>query len=227
MNEIQEKELNKCSETSAKSSGKPCRVILADDHELVRTGIRMLLEKRNDIEVVAETKNGLDTIDAVDKFKPDLLILDIQMPNLGGMEVLQRLSKIENSTKVLIVSATEPGQFAAEAFSKGADGYLLKDSGQEELDYAISSIQAGKKYISPTIAEHLVNPISGGVIANLSNREKEVFKLLAEGKKNKEIAKILFVSQRTIDTHRLNIMRKLGANTNSELTQLAIRNGIL
>lgn len=203
------------------------RVVLADDHELVRTGIKLMLQNLEGFQVVGEAESGVETISAVETHKPDLLILDIQMPNLGGMEVLNRLNKIEGAPKILVVSAVEPAQYAAEAFSRGAVGYLLKDAGQEEFEQAVKSIKAGRKYVSPMVAEHLVNPVSGGIMRRLSDREKEVFILLAEGKKNKEIASMLFISQRTIDTHRLNIMKKLGASTNSELTQIAHKNGVL
>jgi len=206
---------------------KRVRVIIADDHNLVRTGLRMMLEEMTSYEVVAETESGLDTVAAVEEHKPDLLILDMQMPNLGGMEVLGRLSHSNNSPQVLIVSASEPGLFVAEAFKKGASGCVLKDSTREEFHQALNTLRDGKKYLSPVLADHLLQASEHGVINSLSEREREVFKLLAEGKKNKEIAKLLYVSQRTIDTHRLNLMKKLGLATNGEITQLALKNGLI
>lgn len=206
---------------------KRVRVIIADDHNLVRTGLRMMLEEMLSYEVVAETENGLDTVAAVEQHKPDLLILDMQMPNLGGMEVLGRLSHSDNSPQVLIVSASEPGLFVSEAFKKGASGCVLKDSTREEFNQALNTLREGKKYLSPVLAEHLLQTSEHGILSSLSEREREVFKLLAEGKKNKEIAKLLYVSQRTIDTHRLNLMKKLGLATNGEITQLALKNGLI
>lgn len=210
------------------NENRQIRVVLADDHNLVRTGLKLIIQEMDHYEIVAETSNGLDTMKAVEAFAPDVLILDIQMPNLGGMEVLQRLSKSEHAPSVLVVSASDASSFVSEAFSAGASGYIQKDANREEFETALRSVISGKKYISPEIAEYLVNSEKGaGPLSVLSSREREVFKLLAEGRKNKEIAKMLFVSVRTIDTHRLNILKKLGLETNAELAQLAIRQGII
>ncbi len=209
-------------------STKQFKVVLADDHELVRAGLKLMLESMTNFEVVGEAQNGLDTVKAVEEHSPDLLILDIQMPNLGGIEVLQRLAKNDSAPSVLVVSAADSSVFVSEAFSAGASGYIPKDSKPEEFKQAIRAITSGQKYVSPQIAEFLVNNRNGeGPLSVLSSREREVFKLLAEGRKNKEIAKMLFVSIRTIDTHRLNILKKLELGTNAELAQLAMRQGIL
>lgn len=209
-------------------ANKQIRVVLADDHQLVRTGIKLMLENLKQFEIVAETSDGLETVKAVESFAPDVLILDMQMPNLGGIEVLQRLSKSDNAPSVLVVSGCDASSFVSEAFSAGADGYIQKDANKEEFELALQSITSGKKYVSPQIAEYLVNTEKGnGPLSVLSSREREVFKLLAEGRKNKEIAKLLFVSVRTIDTHRLNILKKLGLETNAELAKLAMRQGII
>lgn len=210
------------------NTNRQIRVVLADDHQLVRTGLKMILEEMKQFEIVAETNNGLETVKAVESYAPDILILDMQMPNLGGIEVLQRLSKSDNAPSVLVVSGCDAASFVSEAFSAGADGYIQKDAHKEEFELALKSITSGKKYVSPQIAEFLVSTEKGtGPLAVLSSREREVFKLLAEGRKNKEIAKMLFVSVRTIDTHRLNILKKLGLETNAELAQLAMRQGII
>lgn len=207
---------------------KQIRVVLADDHQLVRTGIKLMLEKMNNYEIVAEANNGLETVKAVESFAPDVLILDMQMPNLGGLEVLQRLSKSENAPTVLVVSASDASSFVSEAFSAGAAGYIQKDASSAELEQALNAVIAGKKYVSPELTQYLVNNGNGGgPLSVLSSREREVFKLLAEGHKNKDVAKMLFVSIRTIDTHRLNILKKLGLDTNAELAQLAMRQGII
>jgi DNA-binding NarL/FixJ family response regulator len=207
---------------------KPIRVVLADDHQLVRTGLKLMLDQLAEYEIVAEANNGLDAMKVVEATNPDILILDIQMPNLGGIEVLQRLAKSDNPPSVLVVSASDASSFVSQAFSAGASGYIEKSSNREEFELALKSITEGKKYVSPNIAEHLVRQENGaGPLSILSSREREVFKMLAEGRKNKEIAKLLFVSTRTIDTHRLNILKKLGFDTNAELAQLAIRQGII
>jgi DNA-binding NarL/FixJ family response regulator len=204
------------------------KVLLADDHELVRSGMRSMLEALGTYKVVAESENGSDTLKAVKEFMPDLLILDIQMPGLGGLEVLKRLQSDDSKVQVLIVSASEPGLSVSEAFNNGAAGYLTKNASREEFCSALTTIRSGKKYVSPSIAEYAVsNSKNSSPIAGLSEREREVFKLLAEGRKNKEIAKMLFVSSRTIDTHRLNIMKKLDVKTNGELVQMAMRYGVM
>lgn len=208
-------------------SQKGFRVILADDHKLVRTGIRLMLESIGQYEIVAETDSGVDTLEAVKQHQPDLLILDIQMPNLGGVEVLSRLSSEMSPTKVLVLSAAEPGKFVSDVISKGASGYLPKEVSKEEFETALHAIKENKKYVSPSVSEYLLYNTSDGAISSLSDREKEVFKLLAEGKKNKEIAKMLFVSSRTIDTHRLNIMKKLGFKTNGELVSFAMKHELI
>lgn len=204
------------------------KIVLADDHELVRSGIKSMVEGFGTYQVVAESEDGSQTLDAVKAHSPEILILDIQMPGLGGLEVLKRLSSEGSKMSVLVISASEPGLSVAEAFNNGANGYLTKNASQDEFSMALTTILSGKKYISPSIAEFA---ISSGKDSNplsvLSDREREVFKLLAEGKKNKEIAKMLFVSSRTIDTHRLNIMKKLDAKTNGELVQMAMRLGVM
>lgn len=203
------------------------KVLIADDHELVRSGIRAMVEDLGKFLVVAESANGSDTLDAIKEHAPDVLILDIQMPGLGGLEVLKRLQADSKNPQVLVVSASEPGLSVSEAFKNGASGYLTKNSSREEFSKALETILAGKKYVSPSVAEYAVGNGNNTPLSQLSDREREVFKLLAEGKKNKDIAKILFVSSRTIDTHRLNIMKKLDVKTNGELVQLAIRFGVI
>ena len=207
---------------------KQIRVVLADDHQLVRTGLKLILEQNPSYEIVGEATTGIETMKAVESLSPDVLILDIQMPTLGGIEVLQRLAKTEGGPMVLVVSASDASSFVSEAFSAGASGYIQKNAQKEEFELALKTVVEGKKYVSPNVAEFLVNQEhGGGPLGILSSREREVFKLLAEGRKNKEIAKMLFVSTRTIDTHRLNILKKLGLDTNAELAQLAMRQGVI
>jgi len=210
------------------NSEEKVTVVLADDHELVRSGIKSMVEGFGKYQVVAESENGTQTLDAVKVHSPDILILDIQMPGLGGLEVLKRLSSEGSKMCVLVISASEPGLSVSEAFNNGANGYLTKNATKEEFNTALNTILSGKKYVSPEVAEYALN--NGGnsnPLSILSDREREVFKLLAEGKKNKEVAKMLFVSSRTIDTHRLNIMKKLDAKTNGELVQMAMRLGVM
>lgn len=202
-------------------------VVLADDHALVRTGIRLMLEQIGNYEIVAEASGGLEALKAIEEHRPELLILDLQMPNLGGMEVLGRLSSDSLAPKVLVVSAVEPGRYVSDVISKGASGFLPKEVSKEEFEIALQFITNDKKYVSPSVSEYLEYKSPEGVLEVLSDREKEVFKLLAEGKKNKEIAKLLYISSRTIDTHRLNILKKLGLKTNAELANLAQKHELI
>jgi DNA-binding NarL/FixJ family response regulator len=202
-------------------------VVLADDHALVRTGIRLMLEQIGNYEIVAEASGGLEALRAIEEHRPELLILDLQMPNLGGMEVLGRLSSDSLAPKVLVVSAVEPGRYVSDVISKGASGFLPKEVSKEEFEMALQFITNDKKYVSPSVSEYLEYKTPEGVLEVLSDREKEVFKLLAEGKKNKEIAKLLYISSRTIDTHRLNILKKLGLKTNAELANLAQKHDLI
>jgi DNA-binding NarL/FixJ family response regulator len=206
------------------------RVILADDHRVVREGLKALVESQTSHQVVAQAENGLELAPMVNSFKPDIVVLDLAMPMLGGLESLNRIKDLDQRPSVLVLSSRDDRSSVREAIKAGASGYVTKSSSPEELLAAIEAIIKGEHYFSPDIAKHLVdldseeaNPIYG----KLSSREREVMKLLCEGLGNKFVADTLKLSTRTIDSHRANIMRKLGVQSNAELVQEALRWGLL
>lgn len=207
------------------------RILIADDHIVLRQGLKALLDSNREWEVVAEASDGFEVIPLVEEHKPDILVLDLSMPNLGGVETLNRLSKLDCGPPVLVLSAHIDERSVGEAVDAGAKGYIPKSSSSEELEFAISSVAKGQTYISPSVCDALLSYRSSGAesspLASLSSREREVLKLLAEGKPNRDVAKILHISPRTIDSHRANIMKKLDVSSNAELVSLAIKQGLV
>ena len=209
------------------------RIILADDHGIMREGLRALLEKQPGIEVIAEAENGRTTVELSRKLKPDVVIIDIAMPDLNGIEATRQIVAESPGIKVIALSMHSDRKFVREMLSAGASGYMLKDSAFEELDKAISTVNDNQTYLSPGIADTVVKDYLGKIVTDnsaasiaLTNREREVLQLFAEGKTTKQIASLLFVSIKTIETHRKQIMDKLGLNSIAELTKYAIREGL-
>lgn len=209
------------------------RIILADDHVIMREGLRALLEKQPGVEVIAEAKNGRTTIELSRELKPDLIIMDIAMPDLNGIEATRQIITESPGVKVIALSMHSDRKFVREMLSAGASGYMLKDSAFEELGKAISTVNDNQTYLSPGVADTVVKDYLGKIVASnsksslvLTSREREVLQLFAEGKTTKEIASLLFVSIKTIETHRRLIMDKLGLNSIAELTKYAIREGL-
>ena len=209
------------------------RIILADDHGIMREGLRALLEKQSGIEVIAEADNGRTTVELSRELKPDVVIIDIAMPDLNGIEATRQIVAESPGVKVIALSMHSDRKFVREMLSAGASGYMLKDSAFEELDKAVSTVNDNKTYLSPGIAETVVKDYLGKIVTDnsaasiaLTNREREVLQLFAEGKTTKQIASLLFVSIKTIETHRKQIMDKLGLNSIAELTKYAIREGL-
>lgn len=208
-------------------------VLLADDHRIVRQGLRALLEKEGDIEVVREASNGREAVQFAAEVTPDVVVLDIAMPDMNGIEAARRIIADNPAARILALSMLGDKRFVIEMFSAGAKGYLLKDCAADELVRAIRSVQRGETYLSPRIAGLVVKDFikmlpeaSAETSQLLSSREREVLQLLAEGKNTKEIAFILSISSKTVDTFRQNIMKKLELNTIAELTKYAIREGL-
>ena len=209
------------------------RIILADDHVIMREGLRALLEKQPGVEVIAEAKNGRTTIELSRELKPDLIIMDIAMPDLNGIEATRQIITESPGVKVIALSMHSDRKFVREMLSAGASGYMLKDSAFEELGKAISTVNDNQTYLSPGVADTVVKDYLGKIVASnsksslvLTSREREVLQLFAEGKTTKEIASLLFVSIKTIETHRRLIMDKLGLSSIAELTKYAIREGL-
>ncbi len=209
------------------------RILLADDHRIMREGLRSLLEKQPGMEVIAEADNGRTTVQLSRKFKPDVVLMDIIMPDLNGIEATRQIVNDVPGIKVVALSMHSDSKFVTEMLSAGASGYLLKDSAFEELGDALHTVMKNQTYLSPKIADLVAkNNLSNTPIKDslnsqcLTNREREVLKLFAEGKTTKEIASCLYLSIKTVETHRMRIMDKLGFNNIAELTKYAIREGL-
>jgi DNA-binding NarL/FixJ family response regulator len=212
----------------------PYSIILADDHVLVRQGLRRILEGMPELEVVGEANDGLELLALLDSLVPDIVILDIFMPNLRGIEAIYEIKKIRPEVKILILTMHKDKEYLYLALSAGAKGYLLKEDADKELFSAIEKVRQGKTYISPHFSEEIVDDLvqvgRGGAktvfeVDPLTPREREVLKLIAEGKSSKEIAQLLFISVPTANNHRANIMGKLGLNKATDLVKYAIRKG--
>ena len=208
------------------------RVILADDHTLVRAGIRRILESRAGCVVVGEAADGFEAIDALRQIDADVLVLDLKMDGRDGIEVL-KVAKVERpDLKVIVLTMHAGREYVVRAMEEGADGYLLKDSAVQDLAAAIDAVMAGRTYFSPAIQQQMAAILKGRSPATpdlraLTDREREVLILLARGLSTKEIATTLDIGTRTVETHRANVMRKLGVRSVALLTQVAIREGIV
>ena len=206
--------------------------IIADDHEIVRRGLRSLLESHN-CKLVAEAADGLAAAQAVEKFKPQLLFLDLNMPRLHGLEVLKQTRTSSPNTRVIVLSMHNDEPYVIEALRAGASAYLLKGSESEEIAQALKEVMAGRRYLSAPLSEWAINALATRVaeasdpLSTLSPREREVLQLATEGYGNPEIAEKLFISPRTAETHRTNLMRKLGLQSQTDLVRFAIRKGLL
>ena len=210
------------------------RVLLADDHDLIRDGMRTILEP--DYEVVGESRDGRELVRAVIELRPDVIVADIGMPNLNGLEAIRQLQKENLPAKTIFLTMHAGVDFAVQAFRLGASGYLLKVDASEELVRAIKEALSGRLYITPSIAKDVMMVLMEGPRppseyeepwVSLTGREREVLQLVAEGRKMAEIGKILHISPRTVERHKYNLMDKLKLRTTAELTQHAIKRGII
>ena len=208
------------------------RVLLADDHTLVRAGVRKILEGHAGFAVVGEVADGRAALAAIQEQDVDVLVLDLSMPGGDGFEVLRRAKGIRPAIKVLVLTMHASAEYVARAVREGADGYLLKDSAVQDLVAAIEAVMAGREYYSPPVQRELSEMVRGNAGAKrrpepITERERAVLKLVAEGLSTKEIATRLAISTRTVETHRANLMRKLGLHSVARLTQYAIREGLI
>jgi two-component system response regulator NreC len=209
---------------------KPIRILLADDHAVVRQGFKMILNAQADMEIVGEAGNGREAVDLVETLRPDVVVMDVAMPELNGIEATRRVSEASPHTRVIALSMHKDSVYVREVLRAGARGYLLKDSGAGDLVSAVRAVARGEGYLSPGVSNavlddyrrHVTNPID-----LLSSREREVLQMLAEGKTNKEIATILNLSVYTVDAHRGRIMEKLNLHSINELVRFAVRNGLI
>jgi DNA-binding NarL/FixJ family response regulator len=211
------------------------RILLADDHTMVRQGLRKVLEERSDWEVVAEANNGREAVRLAEQHHPDVAIVDVAMPLLNGIETTRQITKRVPATRVLVLSMHSDEAYVTQILQAGATGYLLKDSADVDLMQAVGAVSVGKSFFSPAIArvmlDDYVRQLADKGITDryesLSAREREIFQLIAEGKTNKEIAALLSVSPSTVDTHRGHIMEKLDLHSAAEIVLYAVRRGVI
>jgi two-component system, NarL family, response regulator NreC len=209
---------------------KKIRIMLADDHAVVRHGFSMILAAETDLEVIAEVSNGREALDVGEKLQPDVCVMDVTMPELNGIEATRRLSQVSPKTRVLALSMHKDSVYVREILRAGAKGYLLKDCSPKDLLRAVRLVAQGKGFLSPEVSEavlddyrkHVTNPID-----LLTSREREVLQMIAESKTNKEIAGALNLSVYTVEAHRGRIMEKLNLHSLGELVRFAVRNGLI
>lgn len=206
------------------------KLIIADDHELFRNGLAELLRKHDDIKIVKTVGDGLEFMELVNsQFEADIVLLDITMPNMDGFQVLKELKTLNSNIKPIVISMHNDGNYIAKCAKTGAYGYLLKNTDESELILAIRSVSNGKKYFSAEISEKMINFMSTQSISEnvLSNKETEVLGLISKGLTTKEIAAKLFVSSRTIETHRANVLKKLEVKNTAELIKKATKMNLI
>ena len=211
---------------------KPIRTLIADDHALVRAGIRALVEKLEGVSVVAEAGKGSEAVDLISELKPDLVLLDITMPDGSGFDVLQHVSKHFADTRVIVLTVHEAGEYAIRALREGAAGFLPKSAASTELENAIHTVMKGDVYISPETSRKTLLEYGKGVtkrdqLATLSPRQREVLRLIAEGRTTKQIAQTLEISVKTVETHRAQLMERLDIHDVAGLVRYAIIVGLI
>ena len=210
-------------------------IVLADDHQIVRQGLRSLLDAEADMKVVGAASTGLEAVELIDQLRPDILVTDMMMPELNGMEVTRQALQRSPATRVIVLSMHANEGYVTQALRNGALGYVLKDSSLEELVEAVRTVLQGRRFLSASISERMIeiyiqNEKAASVddpYETLTNREREVLQMVAEGHSSTEIADRLTISARTVETHRSNLMRKLSLSNQTELIRYAIRKGIL
>ncbi len=211
------------------------RILIVEDHTLLRAGLRALLSQDADIEIVGEASNGRDAIQAVGTLSPHLVLMDLNMPGMNGIEAMLDIKRRYPETRVLVLTLHKTEEYIHESLRAGADGYILKDATHDELRVAVRSVLNGKTYLSPDISSKVINgylgtgssPSSSSVWDSLTHREREVLKLVAEGHPNKFIANYFCLSVKTVEKHRSNLMKKLNLHNASTLTAYAIEKGLV
>ena len=214
---------------------KKIRILLADDHRLVRTGLRLLIEQHPDLEVIGEATDGREAVSMAERMRPDVALIDISMPRLNGIDAVRQLLSMDRSIATIILTMHSDDFYILRALQAGAKGYLLKDSAEADLVSGIRAVAQGKSFFSPAVSRVLLEDYISNLRHKgtddsydlLTPREREIFQLIAEGKSNKEIASLLNVSVYTIETHRSNIMKKLHLKGVPDLMLYAVRKGII
>jgi DNA-binding NarL/FixJ family response regulator len=208
-------------------------IIIADDHDIIREGIKNILRGQPDYKVVAEAVNGEDVLVKTEKFKPDILLLDISMPKLSGLDIIGQVHQISTETKILIITVHKANAYIMKAFRAGVKGYLHKENAAEDLLPALRKVARGGTYLSSTVSSYLVGKVAAGKpeeIAKeklLTSREEEILRLVVAGKTARQIADVLFISPRTVENYKNIILKKLGLHKTSDLIKYAIKHGIV
>lgn len=211
----------------------PTTVIIADDHDIIRAGIKNILKDHCEYKVVAEAFDGEDVVEKVEKHKPDILLLDISMPKFSGLEAIEQVHYCSPETKILIISVHKSHAYIIKAFEAGVSGYLQKENAGEELISALSKITAGKVYLTSAVSSYMIERAlkkpkqAEAEEALLTSREREILRLVGEGKTAKEVAKMLFISQRTVENYKNNLLKKLGLKRTADLIKYAIKHKIV
>jgi len=223
------------SKQQTHSSINIANVVIAEDHAILRAGLCAMLATEPDFQVIGEASSGRDAIRMVGKLNPDLLLLDLSMPNSNGTEAINIIKRRYPDTKIVVLTVHKAEEYIRAALEAGADGYVLKDDDQSELFTALRNILEGKPYLSPSICDKIVSGYLGGpsekstshTWSSLTQREREVMKLIAEGYRNKGVAEYLSISPKTVEKHRSNLMKKLNLHSASAITAFAIENGLI
>lgn len=217
------------------AAGGTHTLLIVEDHRILREGLRALLASVENLEIVGEAENGLDAVRSVRRLKPEMVLIDLSMPKMDGLDAIREIRAEALETKLLVLTVHKAEEYVFAAFKAGANGYLLKDATYAELKLAIENVLDGKTYLSPGISEKLVasylegkRPVENESRLDLiTQRERQILKLIAEGNKNRDIAEDLCISVKTVEKHRSNLMKKLDFHNASELTAFAIRNGLI
>jgi DNA-binding NarL/FixJ family response regulator len=217
------------------ADNKKYKIVLAEDHRIVREGLRALLDPRPSCEIVGEAENGLEAIRCVEKTNPDIIIIDLSMPKMRGLDAIAEIKSRSPETKILVLTVHKAEEYVHEALRAGAHGYLLKDATAVELKMAIEQVLEGNYYMSSALTGKLVEAYLNGKPyvpsetswESLTSREKQILKMIAEGYKNKQIADELCISIKTVEKHRSNLMKKLDLHSSSEITAFALERGLI
>lgn len=210
-------------------------IVIAEDHTILREGLRALLSAHQEFDVIGEAEDGRDLIRCVETLNPDLILADLSMPRMNGLDAIREIKKHGKGIRVIVLTVHRDEEYIQAALGAGADGYILKDASYDELVLAIKNVLSGKRYLSPGISEKIIDGYlkgrksTGSTFAwdTLTRREKEILKLIGEGYKNREIADFLFISLKTVEKHRSNLMKKLDLHNTAALTALAIEKGLV
>jgi len=221
--------------TQERSVKKNVNIVLAEDHTILREGLKALLSSQPDLKVVAEAGDGLDAIRCVQNHAPDMILLDLSMPRMTGLDAIKEIKRISTDTKIIVLTVHSTEEYILATLRAGADGYVLKDAHSTELLTAIRHVLDGRRYLSPSISGTVIDGLLQGKKASairsawetLTQREREILKLVAEGHKNKDIADLLCISVKTVEKHRANLMEKLDLHNVAALTALAAEKGLI